>query len=406
VSGSSQIAAASVALNNRFPSSSATSSNLHCTFCSLSGSHVLENCFKFKEVSQEAQNKTKAKKCGKGKANAMKEADPQPTESAGAASTHSSLSSPVSDLWNADTGATSHMSLRRKWFKDYCPSQVLICVANHEIVRAVGISSVRFLPVKQGLVLCPVVFTNVLHIPALAENLFSILTVTRKHGFQVMIDYLSLSFICSNQTLFTTSVGDNLIALLDRKTKTQPNSVPSHSAAAALSSIPYEIWHKCLGHLGHDQLARLAKENLVDALTVELPAQSPLYVSCLDGKQKCFPFSHTGTHCSELLELVHLDLHGPLLVSTQSGFRYWISFIDDMSHFRCVYLLSKKSDTFDAFKLFHAWAEKQTGHKLKALRDDKGSKHMSNEWEKYMSECGIEWQHTTRSTPQQNGVAE
>jgi len=31
---------------------------------------------------------------------------------------------------------------------------------------------------------------------------------------------------------------------------------------------------------------------------------------------------------------------------------------------------------------------------------------MSNEWEKYMSERGIERQHTTRSTPQQNGVAE
>ena len=31
---------------------------------------------------------------------------------------------------------------------------------------------------------------------------------------------------------------------------------------------------------------------------------------------------------------------------------------------------------------------------------------MSNEWEKYMCERGIEQQHTTRATPQQNGVAE
>jgi len=201
VSGPSQIATASVAANNRFPPSSAASSNLHCTFCGLSGSHVLENCFKFKEASQEAQNKTKVKKRGKGKANATKEADPQPTESAGAASTRSSPSSPVSDPWNADTGATSHMSPRREWFKDYRPSQVLIRVANHEIVRAVGISSVEFLPVKQGLVLRPVVFTNVLHVPTLAENLFSVLTITRKHGFRVMIDSSSLSFIRSNHSM-------------------------------------------------------------------------------------------------------------------------------------------------------------------------------------------------------------
>ena len=31
---------------------------------------------------------------------------------------------------------------------------------------------------------------------------------------------------------------------------------------------------------------------------------------------------------------------------------------------------------------------------------------MSNEWEAFMLEQGIECQHTTRATPQQNGVAE
>ena len=182
VSGASQIAAASVAANSCFPASSAASPSLHCTFCSLSGSHVLENCFKFKEASQEVQNKTKVKKKGKGKANVAKETD-QLTESAGAAaSTHSSSSNTsVSDFWNADTGATSHMTPRRNWFKDYHPSQILIHVANHAVVRAAGIGLVEFLPVKQGLVLRPVVFTNVLHVPALTENLFSVLTVARKH---------------------------------------------------------------------------------------------------------------------------------------------------------------------------------------------------------------------------------
>ncbi|HEY2090193.1 MAG TPA: hypothetical protein VGH54_29745, partial [Mycobacterium sp.] len=214
VTGASQVAAASVAAHSRFPTSSAASPDLHCTFCGLSGSHVVENCFKFKEASQEAQNKTKAKKKGKGRANAAKEVDPQPTESAGAASTRSSPSNTsVSDFWNADTGATSHMTPRRDWFKDYRPSQVLIRVANHEIVRAAGIGSVEFLPVKQGLVLSPIVFTNVLHVPALAENLLSVLTITRKHRFQVLIDADTMHFMRSNQTLFTASVGENNVAL-------------------------------------------------------------------------------------------------------------------------------------------------------------------------------------------------
>ena len=73
VSGASQVAAASVANSSRFSSSSSGSALLHCTFCGLTGSHVLENCFKFKEVAQEAQNRTKSKKRCKGKANAAKE---------------------------------------------------------------------------------------------------------------------------------------------------------------------------------------------------------------------------------------------------------------------------------------------------------------------------------------------
>ena len=300
----------------------------------------------------------------------------QPTEFARAAKTRSS-SSPaiVSDFWNADTGATSHMTPRCEWFKEYRPCQVLIRVANHEIVRAAGIGSVEFLPSKNGQSLRPIVFTNVLHVPALAENLFSILTVTRKHKIRVLIDETTMSFIRSNHTLFAASVGENNVALLDGKTKIQAESLPSQSANAAASTTSYEIWHKHLGHIGHDCLSQLAKQNLVDSLTVELPSDSPLCVSCIDGKQKRFPFSHTGTCRSELLELVHLDLHGPLPVSTQTGYKYWMTFIDDMSRFRRIYLLRKKSEAFDAFKLYHAWAEKQTGRKLKALRDDKGGEY-------------------------------
>ena len=76
------------------------------------------------------------------------------------------------------------MTPRCEWFKEYRPCQVLICVANHEIVRAAGIGLVEFLPIKNRQS-CPIVFTNV---PALAENLFSVLTVTRKHKIRVVID--------------------------------------------------------------------------------------------------------------------------------------------------------------------------------------------------------------------------
>ena len=191
----------------------------------------------------------------------------QPTEFAGAAKTRSTLSPAiVSDFWNADTGATSHMTPRREWFKEYCPCQVLIRVANHEIVRAAGIGSVEFLLIKNGQSLRPIVFTNVLHVPALAENLFSVLTVTRKHKIRILIDETAMSFIRSNRTLFVASVGDNNVALLDGKTKIQAKSLPSQSANATASTTSYEIWHKRLGHIGHDRLSQLSRTWLMHSL--------------------------------------------------------------------------------------------------------------------------------------------
>jgi hypothetical protein len=55
--------------------------------------------------------------------------------------------------------------------------------------------------------------------------------------------------------------------------------------------------------------------------------------------------------------------------------------------------MKAKSEAFDAFKQYQAWAETQTGYKIKALCDDKGGEYMSNEWEAYMRTHGIAQEH-------------
>jgi hypothetical protein len=93
-------------------------------------------------------------------------------------------------------------------------------------------------------------------------------------------------------------------------------------------------------------------------------------------------------------------------VPTHQGYRYWVTFIDDFSRFKAVYLLKRKSETFGAFKQFKAWAENVTGAKLGTLRDDKGGEYISGEFEAFCIDHGIQRQHTVRNRPQQNGVAE
>ena len=83
------------------------------------------------------------------------------------------------------------------------------------------------------------------------------------------------------------------------------------------------------------------------------------------------------------MELIHSELHH-VGTTSHSGYKYWITFIDDFSRFKAVVPLKLKSDAFDAFKRFKAFAENQTGRKIKKFRCDKGGEYMSNEFIGYL----------------------
>ena len=217
-----------------------------------------------------------------------------------------------------------------------------------------------------------------------------------------MIEQNTLEFVRDGIPCFYTAVGADRVALLSGSTVVQPQ------VASPAQTADYHLWHRRLGHISLGRLKSLVEHHLVSDLVLPIvPSSVPVCPACMDGKQTRHPFPQTVSSRRSLpLELVHSDLHGPISVPTANGYRYWITFIDDASRYQRVWLLHKKSEAFSAFKQFKSWAEKQTGNALKALRDDKGGEYMSNEWEAFMLEHGIERQHTTRATPQQNGVAE
>jgi hypothetical protein len=65
-----------------------------------------------------------------------------------------------------------------------------------------------------------------------------------------------------------------------------------------------------------------------------------------------------------------------------------------------VALLTAKSDTLAAVKMFKAKVEVETGRHLRVLRTDNEGEFTSINFEMYCVENGIEWQHTASYTPQ------
>jgi hypothetical protein len=81
-------------------------------------------------------------------------------------------------------------------------------------------------------------------------------------------------------------------------------------------------------------------------------------------------------------------------------------FIDDASCHCWIYVLQKKSNTFDAFKQFKTLDETQYNGVIRFFRQDKGGQFIGNIWDEFFAEHGIRRENTFTATPQQNGVAE
>ena len=84
-------------------------------------------------------------------------------ESAGNASSNHISSSPLQTdanfNWNADSGATSHMTPHAHWIHNYTSFQTPIHLANNIIIYSAGIGSVRFAPMIRGQMMQVVEFT-------------------------------------------------------------------------------------------------------------------------------------------------------------------------------------------------------------------------------------------------------
>ena len=83
-------------------------------------------------------------------------------------------------------------------------------------------------------------------------------------------------------------------------------------------------------------------------------------------------FKSKNYHFEEVLELVHIDLCGPIGTDSYNGDKFFILIVDDYSRMMIVMYLKDNSKAFQKFKWYLARVEKEIGKKLKCLRSDRG----------------------------------
>ncbi|GFY32999.1 retrovirus-related Pol polyprotein from transposon TNT 1-94 [Trichonephila clavipes] len=106
------------------------------------------------------------------------------------------------------------------------------------------------------------------------------------------------------------------------------------------------------------------------------------------------------------LELLHMDLCGPMPTESQGGNKYFLSIIDDYSRKVTVFPIRNKSDVFHTFIRFQKRAERILSRKVIAVRTDGGLEFCNKDMDNFLTELGIKHEVTNSYTPEMNGVAE
>jgi len=112
-----------------------------------------------------------------------------------------------------------------------------------------------------------------------------------------------------------------------------------------------KLWHQKLGHLNLQGMNKAIYVEAIRGLPKLNNVEGSVCGECQVGKQTRMSHSrleHQGT--SKVLELLHMDLMGPMQVSSIGGNKYVLVVVDDFSRFTWVNFIREKSDTFDAFR--------------------------------------------------------
>ena len=291
------------------------------------------------------------------------------------------------EVWIIDSGATCHMRNNKDLLDDFVEldSAVKVQVGDGKTLNATGRGTVTLLTILPGGKHKKCKLKDVLVVPQLSYNLISV-SKAAQVGYSVSFGDNECKITRANGAVIAVGVRVGCLYHLDFQQRL--NS--SHATNANSDNSKENIWHQRFGHLGTQNLNKLANENLVTGFDFDSKNELDFCESCVYGKLHKCPFLNSGAkRADEPLGLVHSDLCGKITPKSAGGAEYFLTFTDDKTRYVWVYALKQKSEVFSKFCEWKAFVEKSSGHKLKTLRTDNGGEFMSNKFQDYLKAEGV-----------------
>jgi hypothetical protein len=242
---------------------------------------------------------------------------------------------------------------------------------------------------------------DILHCPNAAAKLLSIQKFCKDNHcwFKLTYDYFIVKDNLTGQILLQ---GPSREGLYPIRFPSSINKARAYAASIGVSAVS-SIWHHRLGHPA-SHVFHLVKNNCNLPIKGSIN-KDPICESYQMAKSKHLAFLDANRNAMCPLEVIHSDLWcSP--ISSISGCRFYVVFIDEFSRFTWMFPLQFKSGVFAAFVKFKSFAENQFSSKIKNFQSDGGGEFLSNQFKQFLDSNGIMHKISCPYTSQQNGIAE
>ncbi|CAL2238315.1 unnamed protein product [Prunus armeniaca] len=274
----------------------------------------------------------------------------------------------VNGEWYIDSGCSNHMTGNIELLVDIRTNIAgKVQMLTGDLVNVAGMGSL-VIDTNKG----RKYVREVMYLPGLKENLLSVGQMD-EHGYFLVFG----GGMCS---VYDGPSLESLVMKVKKKVnRCYPLASLSENQVVLKASVTHstETWHRRLGHLHFGGVKQLRDKEMVHGLP-QLEDYSGVCEGCQFGKQHREEFPRNqAQRATAPLELVHVDLCGPM-----------------------------RNDSIAGNKKFKAMTELQSGFKIKCLGSDRGGEFKSSEFDLFCEKEGIQRQFTLAYTPQQNGVVE
>jgi len=300
--------------------------------------------------------------------------------------------------WLYDSGAGEHLTNDKSLLINYKEEKCILKCANNSSCVFEGYGEFHFFINSHKIIL-----KRVLYSKEVSRNIISgielakidIKALTERSDNRVKLTLMDNN----NNTIGTFHSNNNNEILITaiHNDKTKQNIKNYIFNINKLNHDSKLIWHRRLGHY--------YIENIDDYLNLH-NIKEPFCTDCRISKMKRKPHNKEMPKASNILEVIHSDIIGPINDSI-NGMRFIITFIDEKTHKSWIFLMKRKSEAIDIIIKFLKYLNNLfNDKKVKIFKSDNAREYKNKRIISFCEDNGIAKIYSPPYNPENNGIAE